>query len=82
MLNTLVIVLLICTVITILFSIIVVMLCMLDTIKLSRHINAIDSSVKQEAEQIERAKNLYPPGYLPGIDPKPEPPKIRERDMW
>ena len=79
MLNTLIIVLLICSVITILFSIVVVMLCMLDTIKLSRHINAIDSSVKQEAE---RAKNLYPPGYLPGIDPKPEPPKIRERDMW
>ena len=50
----------------------------------------INRNINKRADEIEERKNslrkkldaIYPPGYLPGIDPKPEPPKIRERDMW
>ena len=49
----------------------------------------IHSISRQEDELEERKSNLqkkmdavYPPGYLPGIDPEPEPPKLRRVDMW
>ena len=25
---------------------------------------------------------IYPPGYLPGIDPEPEPPQLKMRKSW
>nr|DAI07057.1 MAG TPA: hypothetical protein [Caudoviricetes sp.] len=44
---------------------------------------------RQENELEERKRNLqkklaanYPPGYLPGIDPEPKPPKLRKLDTW
>lgn len=44
---------------------------------------------RQENELEERKRNLqkkldaiYPPGYLPGIDPEPQPPKLRKLDTW
>ena len=49
----------------------------------------IRSISKQEDAIEERKSNLqkkmdavYPPGYLPGIDPEPEPPQLRRVDMW
>ena len=49
----------------------------------------IHSISRQEDEREERKSNLqkkmdavYPPGYLPGIDPEPEPPQLRRVDMW
>ena len=44
---------------------------------------------KQEDAIEERKSNLqkkmdavYPPGYLPGIDPEPEPPQLRMQKSW
>lgn len=49
----------------------------------------IRSISRQENELEERKRNLqkkldaiYPPSYLPGIDPAPNPPKLRKLDTW
>ena len=52
----------------------------------------IRSISRQENELEERKRSLqkmdammdaiYPPGYLPGIDPDPEPPQLRMRKSW
>lgn len=49
----------------------------------------IRSISRQEGELEDRKRNLqkkldtiYPSGYLPGIDPEPETPKLRKLDTW
>lgn len=63
------------------------LVCMLIMVVLI--IRSIRSISRQENELEERKRNLqkkldaiYPPGYLPGIDPEPKPPKLRKLDTW